>query len=547
MFSDSSISRTRVERRATAAPPSSRSSASQVAGSSCRVGARVAQLVRALAKEPERAGRARAAARASGSRPPARRRRATGAGSGRRPMRANASAMTCALSVELARVGDVRVQAAAAQRIGEAARGDPATARRPSTVVGVRDALADPLDARAHALAGNRAGDEHDLAVGARDHPAAGGRLLDRRAERSGRVSASSASGPHAGGPATRSLRTRSSAARTARAPGDRSPRRARARTRRRHADRETRASSSSASRAERRARRPRRARRAPRAAARASSAASRATQRLARLAAQAAAPRARRVELARDAIDAARRTPAPSAPARARRRQPQHDALEMRRQRRTGAAARLIAVDRRPVTVDCRLSVTPSRPAPLVEHVEHVGLAEVDPHRPAARTLAVVALEVAIDAATRDLERHAAAPPSRRRARTTGRRRESGGRRSSGRGRFRSRGSSLRRPICDRVISRFRSHTIRSPCSVRSGSTCSNERRSRARSRRPGRRSRRRCALPPSSSRHPPDQPLDHADVAVEQPGLHRADRRPADRRVAGLRTSMRGSRAAR
>ena len=78
---------------------------------------------------------------------------------------------------------------------------------------------------------------------------------------------------------------------------------------------------------------------------------------------------------------------------------------------------------------------------APLVEHVEHVGFAEVDPHRPAPRSLAVVALEVAIDALRTRPSAARPAPPSPRRDRRTGRRPESDGRRSSGRGRFRSRG----------------------------------------------------------------------------------------------------------
>ena len=61
----------------------------------------------------------------------------------------------------------------------------------------------------------------------------------------------------------------------------------------------------------------------------------------------------------------------------------------------------------------------------------------------------AIVALEVAIDAAAGDLERHALRRPAATRARTTARRRGSGARRSSGRDRLRSRGSnrSLQRP----------------------------------------------------------------------------------------------------
>ena len=40
-----------------------------------------------------------------------------------------------------------------------------------------------------------------------------------------------------------------------------------------------------------------------------------------------------------------------------------------------------------------------PGRPPPFVEHVEDVGVAEIDPHRTPPRTLRVVALEIAIDA----------------------------------------------------------------------------------------------------------------------------------------------------
>ena len=51
------------------------------------------------------------------------------------------------------------------------------------------------------------------------------------------------------------------------------------------------------------------------------------------------------------------------------------------------------------------RPTLMPGGAAPLVEHIEHVRFAEVDLHRPPPRPLAVVALEVAIDAAQ--------APPS--------------------------------------------------------------------------------------------------------------------------------------
>ena len=74
-------------------------------------------------------------------------------------MRPNASAITCALIVELPRIRDVRVETAAAQRIAGRRRVDPATASSTATVVGVRHALADALDAAPDALAGNGAAD----------------------------------------------------------------------------------------------------------------------------------------------------------------------------------------------------------------------------------------------------------------------------------------------------------------------------------------------------------------------------------------------------
>src|SRR6185503_5357009 len=50
---------------------------------------------------------------------------------------------------------------------------------------------------------------------------------------------------------------------------------------------------------------------------------------------------------------------------------------------------------------------------SPLVEHVEHVGLAELDAHGPPPRPLRVVALEVAIDPAHGELQRDAALRPA--------------------------------------------------------------------------------------------------------------------------------------
>src|SRR5206468_8247244 len=53
-------------------------------------------------------------------------------------------------------------------------------------------------------------------------------------------------------------------------------------------------------------------------------------------------------------------------------------------------------------------------RAPPLVEHVQDVGFAEVDLHRPAPRSASIVALEVAIDSLERHLDRHAAFCPPR-------------------------------------------------------------------------------------------------------------------------------------
>ena len=135
------------------------------------------RLVRAFAKKSDAAGRARAGARACGSRPPATPPRVTGAGSSRRPMRANASAITSALisswrGYAMWRTGSRRT----ADRPADQRRsGDGSSIATPP-----RRATPLPRARRArHALAGNRAGDEHHLAVGARDHPAAGGGLLD--------------------------------------------------------------------------------------------------------------------------------------------------------------------------------------------------------------------------------------------------------------------------------------------------------------------------------------------------------------------------------
>src|SRR5438552_1395270 len=53
-------------------------------------------------------------------------------------------------------------------------------------------------------------------------------------------------------------------------------------------------------------------------------------------------------------------------------------------------------------------------RATPLVEDVEHVGVAEVDLHRTAARALAVVALEIPIDPRICNFQRNAPFRPRR-------------------------------------------------------------------------------------------------------------------------------------
>src|SRR5688500_2886761 len=50
---------------------------------------------------------------------------------------------------------------------------------------------------------------------------------------------------------------------------------------------------------------------------------------------------------------------------------------------------------------------------APLVEHVEDVGITEFDADRTASRPLGVVALEIAIDAPIRHLQRHTLGGPT--------------------------------------------------------------------------------------------------------------------------------------
>ncbi len=109
---------------------------------------RVAEIVRAFAEKPEPVRRARAAARASGSRLPARGPRRPGAASSRRPIRLNASAMTSLLIASCRAIGDVAVETAAAQRIAGHGAAIAATAPR-SDSVRVGHALRDTRSMRA--------------------------------------------------------------------------------------------------------------------------------------------------------------------------------------------------------------------------------------------------------------------------------------------------------------------------------------------------------------------------------------------------------------
>src|SRR6185503_5941646 len=115
-------------------------------------------------------------------------------------------------------------------------------------------------------------------------------------------------------------------------------------------------------------------------------------------------------------------------------------------------------------MTVDCRLRY-PGRPPPLVEHIEHVGLTEIDPDRTPARTLTVVALEVPIDTRVRHPDWDAAFGPARHQI--------------EGRPRDTDQMTvvlatevGLDLPAEFRYVW-FRSHTSLRPRRVRSGSTC--------------------------------------------------------------------------
>ena len=89
-----------------------------------------------------------------------------------------------------------------------------------------------------------------------------------------------------------------------------------------------------------------------------------------------------------------------------ARVRETRDGALDVRAQRRLSGLrlARLLLPRRRGDA---------NGTTPVVEGVEHVRLAELDAHRPPPRTSGLEALAAAIDAAKRDLQRHARRGPA--------------------------------------------------------------------------------------------------------------------------------------
>src|SRR5688572_5005325 len=63
-------------------------------------------------------------------------------------------------------------------------------------------------------------------------------------------------------------------------------------------------------------------------------------------------------------------------------------------------------------LTGDQRRATDADRTPPVVERIQHIRLAELDPHRTASRSLRLVPLAAAIDAAERNLERDPAFSP---------------------------------------------------------------------------------------------------------------------------------------
>ena len=171
-----------------------------------------------------------------------------------------------------------------------------------------------------------------------------------------------------------------------------------------------------------------------------------------ARFTAQSARRFARAVEILRDAIDHTVGVRA-KRPRHAGACEAHHDAFEMSR-KRCAVFSGLLLQGRKA-----------HRSAPLIEHVAHVGITEIDAHRPPARALLVVALEVPIDALKSDFQRDAIRRP--RRDKLEGRTHDANQ-------------VAVVLPAQVRfdfvaVLYWFRSHTIFSPRSVMSGSTASN------------------------------------------------------------------------
>src|SRR5204862_7767264 len=87
-----------------------------------------------------------------------------------------------ALDLELPGICDVAVDAAAAQRVAERLT---AIRRRRVHVqrVGEHDTPGYVIDARDHAFAGDGTRDQDDLSIHPREHPAAGGRAVNRQGD----------------------------------------------------------------------------------------------------------------------------------------------------------------------------------------------------------------------------------------------------------------------------------------------------------------------------------------------------------------------------
>src|SRR5258705_3218092 len=122
--------------------------------------------------------------------------------------------------------------------------------------------------------------------------------------------------------------------------------------------------------------------------------------QRVARLAANGLRFRARRVELADKVVEHGIERAIAS---RAKRRQARDDAVQMCRQASPTSLTHLTCPTRRRHA---------NRSPPLVEHVEDIGLAELDRHGPPAPLLRLAALDTPIDAMHHDLQRNATPEP---------------------------------------------------------------------------------------------------------------------------------------